>query len=1341
MKQVIQRSIFLVLALLFLTNIKVEASHLRGGEITWKCVQSGGKSKYRFKVVVYTKCKSWCADCPQPFEVINVCNINGILSQTLNSSTFPASTTTFITTDGGINVRNIDRKDVSPDCSFDPATNTNGVHNPLECRRPNPATNSDEGALEKWTYESGEIDFTGVLPPTDVNTPTIFSLSMNARDGAVNLTPDVGNGSMYLVAKMYPFYPNGSTTAKPIQECFDNAPDFTESPAAILYTTGLDYVFNNNSVDIDLDNIYYELGTPYSDANGDCPYTRTPVEVWANYDYYNEQNPFGLLPSQYNFNNYTGEFTFKPLVSGNFVSVIKVSSYKCDQKVSEVYRDFKVQVLIPDSTENSNRYPLFFKPFLDAQNKPTNVLNVIAGKKLLIPIVVRDSLPRTILGGGISPQNLELTVNGIAMDDDNKDTSGVDAVCPYPPCAVLTREKGNYTYSISNPAPTPIQNIPGEIFGYGFDLGPAYSASSNDTVWLYWPTTCANLDKQDNCNGLTFSRYNFVVTAKDNFCRVPGKTIRTFTVNLLPPNFYLSPPIRCITYDQATHHVTFNWGVASGDTNTFIRYEIYRNNTLLTTEPNRNVYSYVDMSINASPDSTYYVRSINLCGVEDEVSPVKPITVEAFFYKNNQARLTWNPIRTPNNRTALGYNVYRSQTENPYNWVEVVDGDGDTTNTAAIDFVDLCGDTTYYKIEALDSLGCASISNIDTIFHQEISASFHSDTVCMGTPTQFVLDNLSGGIPPYSTVRWLGDEGFSAGNDDTVLYLYPTYGVKHFKFTVIDSKGCRIDIDDSTYVRQLPVFEIQKDSACPGAVINFGLDVKTPAGIDSVFWYGDFDAGTGEYLFKKEGKFSNLNIRSPKWIFGTNGGVGSFPILVMIRDTFGCETIMYDTVKTGEPTIELLNDPSLCYDTKKDSIHMLPKFLTKPFNTVQWIDNNNSQVLYQANDGKDAFPLSVVAGRRYIDLRVRIEDSKGCKGEVTQIYTLSPWIDFLPDSLCIGDVANLRTVHKPISDTANYRYLWELDANTVDTVRLPNHIYTSNGPKIITLLVTDIVTGCTTFIKDTLTVRDPMSFKVNVSPNCAGEETVFTRELYKAAIDTAWEWTIDESPNVIPNNTIFFKGNDTCRVMLPSSDGYFRVTLRINEQGTGCWTSFDTVMKVFNQPDIDFDVDSLNCAGKITQFVSKVVGNTPPYTYDWSGDDSFTDTSANPSHIYPENGEEYYLVSLSVTNGFGCVVTKTKNVRVCDDKKTMVQVPQIFSPGRERNNTLSVNYTNVDDFEFTVYNRWGIEVFKSIDPDFVWDGKDLSGEYLLTGTYVYIVKANGLGKRNYLNKGTIAILR
>lgn len=1323
MKQVIQRFFFLLVTLLFLTNYNAKATHYAGGEITWKCVIEGGISKYQFKVIVYRNCANPGGG--QAATIGNVGSTSTMQVDNLNGALSTALNTGRITANGDINLVLIEKKDVSPSCSFGPG-------GPLDCAVP------DIGALEKHTFISQAIDFRGVLPPTNSNTPFIFSWNSCCRNiGIVNIGQGNSGGlSMYLISKMYPFYPNGSTNAKPVGECFDSSPEFSEAPAAILYTTGLDYVFNNNAIDPDLDGLYYDFADPIANLDEVLNGTYDPATLWTNYPYYNAANPMGLLPSQFSFNNFTGEFTFKPLVSGMYTTAFRVAAYKCDQKVAEIFRDFQSRILVPDENQNTNRFPNLFPPFKDANNKPTNSLNVLAGNTLLIPIVLRDS---TAGGLDISTQNLELTVNGLAMGFENSDTL---LGCPYPPCAILTKNKYDYTYGPGNPKPVAISNVPGEIFGYGYNLGVSYGKFSQDTVWLYWPTTCANLNKRDDCNGLTSSRYNFVVTAKDDFCRVPGKTIRTFSVNLLPPDFYLSPPIRCITYDQNTHHVTFNWGVASGDTNTFIRYDIYRNNTLIFSTNNRNIYSYVDMSINASPDSTYYVRSINLCGVEDEVSPVKAITVEANFYRNNQARLVWNSIRTPNLKTAQGYNVYRSQTENPFNWVEIVDGDGDTTNTSAIDFFDLCGDTTYYKVEGLDSLGCVSISNIDTIFHPTLLASFHSDTVCLGTPTQFVLDNLSGGIPPYSTVRWIGDEGFTAGNSDTVLYTYPSWGVKYYKFTVIDSKGCRIDIDDSTYVRELPSFKILSDSACPGSVINFSLDVTPTATIDSIFWLGDYETATSTYLFDRKGPYTDGNLRAPKWIFSTNAGVGSFPITCTLKDIYGCTTTMYDTINTGEPYIEFISDTTLCYDTKKDSIRILPHFLTKPYNTVQWIDNNNSQVLYQANDGNDAFPTSRVAGRRYINLKVVIEDSKGCRGEVTQLYTLAPWFDFKPDSLCIGDVANLRLVHKPISDTASYTYLWELDANTVDTVREPIHVYTSNGPKVISILVTDLVTGCTSFIKDTLTVRDPMSFRVNVTPNCAGDFTVFNLEKYLPALDTAWEWTIDESPNVIPNNTITFKGSPTCSVLLPSSDGYFRVSLRVNDQNSGCWTTFDTVMKVFNQPDIDFDVDSLNCAGKVTRFISKVVGDTPPYIYSWVGEDNFIDTAMNPSHTYPENGDEYYSVSLSVTNSFGCVVTKTKMVRVCDDKRTLVMVPQIFSPGSEKNNTLSVAFTNVEDFEMSIYNRWGIEVFRSKDPNFVWDGKDQStGEYLLNGTYVYIVKANGSGKRNYLNKGTIAILR
>lgn len=1319
MKKSFNRVLFLIITTFLFAVNQLQASHLAGGEITWICVNEGGKSKYVFRMTFYRDCTGITG--PTTTQTIQVDNLNGVLSQALNTGR--------ITAGGDINVKFIYSRDISPSCSF-------GSSGPLECAPPA----RDNGSVEKYYYESDPIDFSGVLPPTDPNTPFVFSWNSCCRNGGiVNIKNGNSSGeSMYLLAKMYPYYPNGSTNAAPVSECFDNSPEFTEPPTSILYTTGLDYVFNNNANDIDLDKLYYDFADPVVNLEETIAGTWDPTSWWTNYPYYNSTNPFGLLPSQYSFNNLTGEFTFKPLQSGSFVTAFKVSSYKCDQKVAEIFRDFQSKVLIPDQNQNTNRFPTVIPPF-KSNGTPTNETSVIAGKDLLIPILIRDS---TAGGLGISAQQIELTVNGIAMGLQNADTA---VGCPFPPCAILTRNKYNYTFvPITNPAPTAIQNVPGEVFGYGFDLGTSYSDLTEDTVWLYWPTSCSNLNKKDNCNGLESSRYNFVVTAKDNFCRVPGKTIRTFSVNVLPPDFYLSPPIRCITYNQITRQVSMDWGVAPGDTNTFVRYEVYRNNTLLTTISDRKVFNYVDFSSGASPDSTYYVRSINLCGVEDEVSPVKPIKVEATFFRSNQARLVWNHIRTPNLSTAPFYKVFRSQTESPFVWEKVEDADGDSTNASAIDNFDLCGDTTYYRVELYDSLGCTSFSTIDTIFHPILLADVHADTVCMNTPTPFYLDNLSGGIPPYRTVRWVGDEGFGAGNEDTVYYTYPSFGMKYYTFTVIDAKGCRIDVSDSVYVRQLPDFVMQKDSACPGAIINFGVQVNSPVPIDSVFWYGDWDPIQNKYLFEKSGPYFDPFFSSPKWIFlGTNGGAGNFPVTLTLKDMYGCTTTIVDTVRTGEPRIDIISDPTLCYDTKKDSIRIIPRYLTKPYNTVQWIDNNTGQVLYQANDGRDAMPLSVVAGRRYLNLRVRIEDAKGCKGEATQDFTLSPWYDFKPDSLCIGDIANLKIEFKPISDTVNYTYLWELDANTISTEREPMHVYSSNGPKIITLLVTDTITGCTSFIRDTLTVRDPMNFRITVDPNCAGELTTFRREVIAPTTesDVEWEWTVDEFPNVIPNNTITYTGSNVFQVLLPPSDGKFRVVLKMKDGLTGCFTTEDTVLKVFNQPDIDFDVDSLNCAGNVTQFISRVIGNSGPYLYSWVGEDNFIDTIPNPTHAYPEDGDDYYLVSLSVTNNAGCVVTKTKNVRVCSDERTFVQVPQVFSPGREKNNTLSVNYTNVDNFEITVYNRWGIEVFKSTDPDFVWDGKDLSGEYLLTGTYVYIIKANGSGKRNYLNKGTIAVLR
>ena len=297
--------ILLLLSIFITANVNSsQASHLLGGEITWKCVNVGGIQKYKFTVVVYRDCTG-CVGCLGATDELKVWNMNGVLNATKNVGLLNAPTAN----NQSIKLTRVSQKDISPTCSYP-------TSDPLNC------ANGEKGAAEKHVYETGIIDFDGIAPPTDANTPIRFTWDQNARNPSDNIV----GGSMVLITNMYPFYPNGSTTAKPIASCFDNAPTFTESPASLLYTSGQDFIFNNNAIDLDLDNLYYDLDDPIVDPGLNPNVKQDPAEIWLNYDVYNKNNPFALSSSQYTYNHATGEFKFKPLTAGAFCSVINCSS-------------------------------------------------------------------------------------------------------------------------------------------------------------------------------------------------------------------------------------------------------------------------------------------------------------------------------------------------------------------------------------------------------------------------------------------------------------------------------------------------------------------------------------------------------------------------------------------------------------------------------------------------------------------------------------------------------------------------------------------------------------------------------------------------------------------------------------------------------------------------------------------------------------------------------------------------------------------------------------------------------------------------------------------------------
>ena len=124
-----KRNFLFIILVLFSFNSF--ASHLMGGEITWKCLKSGPDiGKYIFNMKVYRDC-----------DGITVSTFTQVI-QVWNHPTVT-----------GIDVDFVLQQDVSPNC--DPSASGNIQ---LDC------ANNPVGAVEEYIFESLPIQLTGIPP-------------------------------------------------------------------------------------------------------------------------------------------------------------------------------------------------------------------------------------------------------------------------------------------------------------------------------------------------------------------------------------------------------------------------------------------------------------------------------------------------------------------------------------------------------------------------------------------------------------------------------------------------------------------------------------------------------------------------------------------------------------------------------------------------------------------------------------------------------------------------------------------------------------------------------------------------------------------------------------------------------------------------------------------------------------------------------------------------------------------------------------------------------------------------------------------------------------------------
>lgn len=229
--------------------------------------------------------------------------------------------------------------------------------------------------------------------------------------------------------------------------------------------------------------------------------------------------------------------------------------------------------------------------------------------------------------------------------------------------------------------------------------------------------------------------------------------------------------------------------------------------------------------------------------------------------------------------------------------------------------------------------------------------------------------------------------------------------------------------------------EIQSDEGCPGSIINFHIINKSITPLDSIFWRGDWDVNNQMYYFWRNGSALDNFTLNPMWIFSTNNGLGKFPVSVTIKNVLGFTKTYCDTVETGEPFVEILNDPLTCCSFN-DTVKVAVRYLTKPYNTCMWYDNATGMAFPII---EDEFPMVLLTGRSSIELRVRIEDSKGCKGEVIKFFNLTTGISNVGKSsilLSPNPTSNKATITGLLENETNDLFIFDLLGKQVYTQKV-----------------------------------------------------------------------------------------------------------------------------------------------------------------------------------------------------------------------------------------------------------------------------------------------------------------
>jgi len=141
--------------------------------------------------------------------------------------------------------------------------------------------------------------------------------------------------------------------------------------------------------------------------------------------------------------------------------------------------------------------------------------------------------------------------------------------------------------------------------------------------------------------------------------------------------------------------------------------------------------------------------------------------------------------------------------------------------------------------------------------------------------------------------------------------------------------------------------------------------------------------------------------------------------------------------------------------------------------------------------------------------------------------------------------------------------------------------------------------------------------------------------------------------------------------------------------------------------------------------------------FNWSFGDGFTYISTDvndwPTNTYQTDGS-FETILTSTLSGTTCADTLVTNVYL---ESEITKIPNVITPNnRDGNETFRVVSENLKTLEVLIFNRWGNEVGKIINPSGSWTANENGA-----GTYYYVLTAIGFDNVKYEREGSFTVIK